>query len=88
MCVVYIVHYVLCAVADIADCGATYQTTYTNNSIYRCYIKNYLTQVPTECPKNVIKDLLWQVKHYQNTKYCRIVGGRRDPMQPGILETI
>ena len=54
--------YVLCTVADVADCGIRYQTTYTNNCIYIFYMK-YLIQVGAECLKYVYKDLLWQVKH-------------------------
>ena len=50
------------AVADVADCGVRYQTTYTNNCVYIFYMK-YLTPVGAECLKSVNKDLLWQVKH-------------------------
>ena len=50
----YIVH-VLCAVTDVGNCGATYQTAYTNNCIYIFYMK-YLVQVGAECLRNVNKD--------------------------------
>ena len=47
---------VLCAVADVADCGATYQITYTDNCAYISYMK-YLIQVGAEleCVKNANK---------------------------------
>ena len=40
--------HVLCVVADVADCGVIYQTTYTKNCNYICYMK-YLIQVAAEC---------------------------------------
>ena len=67
---------VFCAIADVVDCGVTYQAAYSNNCIYISY-KTYLIEVGAEYLSNVNKRLCTLAMVFSDVTSLLVMKGHR-----------